>query len=163
MRLRSPEITQRTAGNWCSRVVVGLAVFVMGSPHALPEDAGERLPTLDSGLVERTGASVFLLDIEVEDEDGLPLPGLSAEDFSLELNGRDYPIYSVDDLCPAAATVTAVESDSDLPGQAVSRSPVSAPDPARTVLYLDFSQMRPDGRAMAVTEASFFSSGASSV
>lgn len=66
------------------------------------EERASRTPdpaTPRSGLVETTGVSLTLLDVEVVDKDGKPMPGLGKDDFRVWLNGKEWPLYSVDDLC----------------------------------------------------------------
>ena len=121
---------------------------------------------VDSGVIERAGVTLTLLDIDATDKAGRPLPGLSAEDFKVRLNGRVWPIYSVDDLCsclePGPSTA---ESDSavglppgtepgapDPSATARERDPY-APTPNRFVIYFDFSQLQLDGRERAAQQA----------
>lgn len=67
-------------------------------------------PVGSLGLVEQAGISLTLIDVEVNDKKGRPMRGLKKADFSVSLNGRDWPIYSVDDLC------TCDDSSSDVSG-----------------------------------------------
>src|SRR5437899_506019 len=76
----------------------GFAVVPAATPQKNADAKGEGQPAR-LGLVERAGVSLTLLDVEVTDERGKPLRGLKKEDFRVRLNGREWPLYSVDDLC----------------------------------------------------------------
>jgi VWFA-related protein len=105
----------------------GLAPGVPGQ-----DDSGE---THDSGLTVEVGVSRLFLDVEVVDTDGRPMPGLTQEDFTIRLNNREYPIYSVDDLCGCAG-------GDGPPG----------PSP-NFILFFDFSQIGSRWRETALREA----------
>ncbi|MFQ5718269.1 MAG: hypothetical protein ACE5IK_01860 [Acidobacteriota bacterium] len=51
------------------------------------------------GITEEAEIALVILDVEVHDEGGHPVRGLTREDFFLSLGPRPWPIYSVDDLC----------------------------------------------------------------
>jgi hypothetical protein len=110
-----------------------------------------------SGVVERAGVKLTLIDVEVTGRDGQPLRGLTKEDFEVRLDGREWPVYSVDDLCgcePSPATATqasTADRGTDAAPQAAGDPDVSSP--RRYILYFDFSQLQLDGRARAVEEA----------
>jgi len=113
--------------------------------------AGKPEPTSppDSGLVEKTGVRLILLDVEALDRAGTPLRGLQVGDFTVRRNGRLWPVVSVDDFCacedPSAPVDTAGSG-----GSAAIRAPGSPPpmptDHPLFVIDIDFSQLRPDGR-----------------
>ena len=133
-----------------------------------------------SSKVERIETNVVLLDVEVSDLSGAPLPGLKAEEFQLRVDGVYRPIYSVDDLCscPEGSTASVTGSvpspeaeENAIPETSVSGSvsltaagPAAAPVPpaARVpaaaeemlfVLYLDYSQLQLGGRRRAADAA----------
>jgi VWFA-related protein len=114
------------------------------------------------------------LDVEVRDADGNPIPGLTEDDFELWLNIRDWPIYSVDDLCacdrqglPATELARAGEVASTLPEsrhEEMSEAPLPAEEPSsepgpatrqasQFVFYFDFSQLQMGGRENALVAA----------
>lgn len=137
---------------------LGILLVALGCPPASAQEPPRKDPIIDTGLVERSGVSLMLLDVEVRDEQGRPLRGLRKEDFAVYLNGRPWPLVSVDDLCPCSDPGLDIASGTEDGGQAAvvlpsSTSPVPTPDDARFVIYLDFSQMQPDGRENAVTQA----------
>jgi VWFA-related protein len=160
----------------CCLLATGVAaVLVCGtlSPTAQERRAD---PPVDSGLVETTGLSLMLLDVEVLDEDGRPVPGLTENDFTVRLNGKRWPIYSLDDLCPTpeqpsaeeavVATRTLTERDdassqnesaagsSSSPQSATSAGhPPPVSDRLRYALYFDFSRLAIDGRNLATQQA----------
>jgi len=111
-------------------------------------------------MVEEAGVELTLLDVEVTEKDGRPIHGLKKGDFVLYLNGREWPVYSVDDLCACEDLAATEDVAADDPGKTPSPPPVapaaargSSEPPTRFVLYLDFSQLQSDGRARAVSEA----------
>lgn len=119
-------------------------------------------PLLDSGLVETTGLSLMLLDVEVLDEEGRPVPGLTEKDFTVRLNGKPWPIYSLDDLCPTPEDPgidDANTSRASAQGSSSSPAAETPPDPPaplrdklRYALYFDFSRLALDGRSLATDE-----------
>ena len=136
----------------------GLLLVALACPSASAQEPPRKDPIIDTGLVERSGVSLMLLDVEVRDEQGRPLRGLRKEDFAVYLNGRPWPLVSVDDLCPCSAPALDIASGAEDGGQAAtvvpsSTTPLPTPDDVRFVIYLDFSQMRPDGRENAGTQA----------
>jgi VWFA-related protein len=129
--------------------VLALAAFGTATSEA---DKKKDQP-LRLGLVEKAGVELTLLDVEVTDEKGQPVRGLTKSDFAATLNWKPWPIYSVDDLCdrgesPAAAIVA---NDVPAPNPRSVRRPPEAP--SRFILYFDFSQLEPDGRGRAVEES----------
>jgi len=131
----------------------------------MPTSAGQEAdqPPASAG-VERTGVKLTLVDVEVGGDDGQPVRGLTKEDFEVRLNGRDWPIYSVDDLCGCepSPVVAPPISTSDQVADAAGEPPAGdggvAADPHegtphRYILYFDFSQLQLDGRARAVEQA----------
>ncbi len=105
-------------------LALGLVGASAGTIPAQAQRVESRLPRLD----ERTGIALKLLDVNVLDENGDPLPGLAAEDFTVSLDARRVEPYAVEDLCVA-----------DL----------AARPAVATYLYLDLSQMLADGVASA--------------
>ena len=110
----------------------------------------------------------MLLDVEVTDADGNPIPGLTRKDFQVQLDGRVQEIYSLDDLCrvPDDSLVAALpdeapgatgEAEQPSPGAATettrTRTVPAAAEEIRFILYLDFSRLRPFGRANAIEES----------
>lgn len=109
-----------------------IVLLAFGLTPGVPgqDDSGE---THDSGLTVEVGVSRLFLDVEVVDADGRPIPGLTQEDFTIRLNNREYPIYSVDDLCGCG----------DGP-------PGTSPN---FILFFDFSQIGSRWRETALREA----------
>ena len=56
----------------------------------------------DAGLIERTGISLVL--VEVVDDEGQPVRGLTRDDFEIQLNGNYEEIHSLDDLCDGSSS-----------------------------------------------------------
>lgn len=132
-----------------------------------------------TGHVERADVTLMLLDVEAIDKHGTPLRGLAKKDFSVLLDGRPWPVYSVDDSCscaeqedsntsapPPAAGEAAGPSapDGDRAGDAGIRSgkPGNAsPSPGEVetagsmkyVIFIDFSQLQFAGRLRVRGEA----------
>jgi VWFA-related protein len=137
--------------------VCAISVLVSVDPPR-SADAQKTSAPLETPFVETTGVTLVLLDVAVTDKDGMPLHGLTVADFSVTLNGRKRPIYSVDDLCPYVAEPSVVEPSSTEPPPIGDGSIPTEPEPERVsyVLYLDFGQLQIDGRAIAITEARRF-------
>lgn len=149
------------------RVLPVILTLAAALPAVAQKGPGEAERPFQTGMVERTGITLMFLDVEVTDEEGRPLPGLTLDDFEVQINGRFRPLYSVDDLCACAPEVgTAVAGAEDpLPaapapaggvearGAEAARSPGPVPQRPRYVLYFDFSQLQQDGRARAAREA----------
>ena len=137
------ETTERFRG----AAIATLAILWLGASvvGVLREEEKKEDQPLRLGLVEEAGVELTLLDVEVTDENGRPIRGLGLDDFAITVNWKDWPVYSVDDLCDCE----------ELPSTAVSASAPArrlSENPARFVLYFDFSQLQPDGRAGAVVE-----------
>jgi len=119
-------------------------------------NAQEAPGPLETPLVETTAVTLMLLDVAVTDKDGKPIHELTIEDFSLTLNGRKRPIYSVDDLCPYVAEPPGSEApvlpSGAEPEPIAAGSSSAETEPISYVLYLDFGQLQLDGRANAITE-----------
>jgi len=116
----------------------------------------QRLPR----LAETATVTLMLLDVEVTDENGAPVRGLTRRDFSARLDGRDWPIATVDDLCqcrpaepPSPASPTASGAASDSTASANPAPAAGSGEPVQYIIYLDFSQLQTDGRGRAVKEA----------
>lgn len=140
-----------------------LVMAILAAPVALPaasaaEDPGsEKTYRLDA--VQEEAVRLILLDVRVEGEDGQPLRGLTREDFTLRLDGRLWPVYSSDEICPEARRWPAVSRSLQARDIALER-PVETPfpekgmaspprEPKRFVLYFDFSSLMMDGRLRA--------------
>lgn len=143
-------------------------------PVSAQDSAEEEHRPFASSLVETAEVSLILLDVVVTDRQGRPVPGLTKVDFVVKLDGRAYPIYSVDDLCGCVDESEVAESVEDrgrppgeargrkeaaepTPGVATVESETSPPeavtDPFSYVLFIDFSQLQGDGRDNALAEA----------
>jgi len=59
-------------------------------------------------IEERVEVQLLLLDIQVLDHKGDPVPGLTAKDFDVSLGGRTMPLASFDELCSASSQKPAV-------------------------------------------------------
>jgi hypothetical protein len=118
------------------------------------EPSRSQAPAKPSGLVEKTGVSLVLLDIEAVDADGRPVRGLEPADFVVRRNGRLWPVVSVDDFCPCVPSGEKAGAVTTAPDAAASgaAAPGSGERPL-FILYLDFGQLRPDGRHEALDAA----------
>ena len=112
------------------------------------------------GLVEEAGIELTLIDVEVTDKDGRPVRGLKKKDFFVYLNGKEWSVYSVDEMCDCEESRPVTTVAESVPGtyetpMTLRSSEASGPatPPTRFVLYLDFSRLQPDGRALAVSES----------
>ncbi|MCZ6650625.1 MAG: hypothetical protein O7D35_08145 [Acidobacteria bacterium] len=140
-----------------------------GTLHARQDDHGEQpiiMQPLELGLQEEAGVALLLLDVEVLDKEGRPLPGLTMADFQIFVDGKSYPLVAVDDFCaceapaqiagdsPAAASAEHAAAEGALPGNGPRPEPaMPPPPPPRFVLFFDFSQMQRSGREAAEKQA----------
>lgn len=117
---------------WCRHFPPKIALFgaALFGFLALPVAAQSDEPRKRDPLInEQTGIALKLIDINVLDDEGRPMPGLTAADFELSLNSRQQEIYSVEDFCPA---------EGEPRGS-------TAPPAIPTHLYLDLAQIAVDG------------------
>ena len=104
--------------------------------------------------IDTTRVSLILFDVDIVDEKGRPLPGLTIDDFSVHLDRRSWPIYSVDDMCPATGLAKVETPGVPAKRSEVAEEPSGAPvDPMRVIMYFDFSQLQQNGRNRALKEA----------
>ncbi len=73
--------------------------------------------------VFRGGVSLVRVDVTVLDHDGKPVPGLTADDFAITLDGRNEPVRTVD--FEATPTTHAVSATAE--HQATNATPVATP------------------------------------
>jgi len=114
--------------------------------------------------VETATVTLMLLDVEVTDRDGQPVRGLTLRDFKVRMDGKDWPVESVDDLCPCGASVAqsdSLDSTPTEPGLSADRgraapddvAPATSAEPVPFILYLDFIQLETNGRDSAIRHA----------
>jgi hypothetical protein len=108
-----------------------------------------------AGFVERTAVELLLLEVEAKDGEGRPLRGLRPEDLVVKIDGRDWPIASVDDLCRCVAPGGPPVAPGGPPPVSGGPPPPAqeAPEAGRFVLYFDFGQLRQGGRHSAIEAA----------
>ncbi len=89
-----------------SRLVRPLLALALTLPMTqAADDAG---PILDKGISEHVEVNLVILDVQVLDRKGDPVPGLTAEDFELSVDRRDTPIASFDASCAGRAEIPAL-------------------------------------------------------
>ena len=126
------------------RLMLGIVVLTTGI--TLAQEAPADPPPVDLGIVERSDVSLTLLDVNVLDPQGQPMPNLKKADFTVILNGRVRPIYSLDDLCVGAPDSPTLATKEESPEDARSRAIAQAVETTHIILYLDLSQMKMGGR-----------------
>ena len=150
-RTTRPRRRQQGTRLLAAGVAAGLVILPTASFLGAPQD----LPSapLETGIEETVEVSLVLLDVEVLDASGNPMPGLSAADFSVRVGPGEWPIYSVDDFCrccgPEALIAATTETSTPTPesGEPVVRTETPTPGAGdsptrpRFVLYFDFSQI----------------------
>ena len=92
---------QRNAGRRQKALLASIVVTLLSCVlDARGQQSDEETAALfDTGIVERSGVTLMLLDVEVLSKKGNPVRGLRIDDFGIQINGREQPIYSLDDLC----------------------------------------------------------------
>jgi VWFA-related protein len=81
------------------RSLLGLIVTVLAAAVPSGPAAVEDPPPHESGLVEKIGVQLVILDVLVLDRNGNPVPGLVSKDFDVEVDQRSVPLVGVDDSC----------------------------------------------------------------
>jgi len=132
---------------------VAAAIVTAISPLLLEVTAQDEPPPLTIDLLEETGISLTLFEVEARDKQGRPIPGLTRDDFTVIINGRERPIYSVDDLCRVGVTVDDESSAGAESSDASAATDATVGVPHRFILYLDFSRFLIDGRVFALDAA----------
>ncbi len=109
-------------------IVAACSVAVMSaSPSARSQSS--TAPTSPQATF-RSGVSLITIDVSVFDKDGKPVPGLTADDIEIKLNGKAQPIRALV-FVDAAKTVAAEASP------AASRVTMPAPPPAAATAVPD--------------------------
>jgi VWFA-related protein len=83
-------------------------VLALALTLPMTQAADEASRTVDKGLREHVEVNLVILDVQVLDRKGNPVPGLTAEDFELSVDHRDTPIASFDASCAERAEAPAV-------------------------------------------------------
>ncbi|MBI3451094.1 MAG: hypothetical protein HY049_19545 [Acidobacteria bacterium] len=137
-------------------LVAALALTSMPPPAVSQTEDGSD-PAVAVPLVETTSVTLTLFDVEAVGKNGRPMRGLKKKDFVVRLDGRLWPIYSVDDSCACqdsapgdATTVAHAGSAPELQKTGAPAAPASPP--GEFVIYIDFSQLQLDGRARVRSE-----------
>jgi len=133
-----------------------LAVLACSTPVSAEQQEPKLPDPFEVDYIEETGVELMLLDVEVYDGDGLPIRGLAEADFTLTINGRVQQIYSVDDLCSCGEQPDIVaglpEETAEPPAKAEGIPAAAVAEPMLYVLYINFGQLRQDGRVNALAE-----------
>jgi len=90
-------------------------------------------PTPPPTFADRTEVTVGNVDVVAIGEDGLPVGGLTADDFILYVDGRETPITNFARLAGQRAPQTAATQVEPAP----ERAPAPAPEPQVIVVYVD--------------------------
>jgi VWFA-related protein len=99
----------------CAIVACGLSVAgVMAAPQQPPAPF-------------KSGVTLVTIDVTVLDRDGLPVPGLTAQDFAVRLNGREQPVRALTYVQSIATTAAAPMAGAV--GPAFDASPVTPATP----------------------------------
>ena len=132
---------------------LGLALGAAAIHLAVSQEQPPSRPLVGEGA----RVTLILIDVPGRDDQDRPLAGLTQEDFALTLDGRPWPLYSVDDLCPGSAPATPPQATASA---TTAVSPVIPPGGSANgladlsyILYLDLSQLQLDGRMMAIRSA----------
>ncbi|HHN74017.1 MAG TPA: hypothetical protein ENK10_02185 [Acidobacteria bacterium] len=107
--------------------------------------------------VETIETSLVILDVRVHDREGLPVRGLTRDDFVIFVDGHPRSIEAVDDLCSRGAGISVSGERRGDPAAVQHQTEEPAPTGERQafvfVLFLDFQQLAPTTRREAVATA----------
>ena len=122
-------------------IAVALSLAALGAVVDAQQPGRQATPTF------RTGVSLATIDVTVLDKDGRPVPGLTADDIEIKLNGKPQPIRALayvqaspapvvaakPTVAPATVTPVAVAGSPETPRRTISNAgaaksaPVAAP------------------------------------
>lgn len=160
------------------RLLAACLVLLVVMPCSLIRSADANDAPRWATRVEQVETRRLLIDVHVTDEDGHALPGLTIDDFAVFLDGRQWPVKSVDDLCSCPASpsenvsatqigqrgaaegagrriIESLEREERDPRNSTegATAPLQFSPPVRFVLYMDFSQLTTDARNRAFEQA----------
>lgn len=112
----------------------GLAALALAVAAVAAALGSEEPPPADVGLRERVAVELVLVDVVVLDRKDRTVPGLSAHDFELRVDGDLVPIETLDARCPGGA----IEDPRGGEGRAAQ---THVPGAGRVVLAFDWRHM----------------------
>jgi VWFA-related protein len=108
----------------------------------------------------RSGVTLVAVDVTVLDKDGRPVPGLTADDFQIKLNGRIQPVRTLSFVqVTEPALAQGVERDpvpESAGGRSVVSNAVASKDPKIFVLAVDDLSFPPEGARRTLMAAQRF-------
>lgn len=140
-----------TRGRLAAGVVASVLVMLCG---------GRLISAQTQGLTFKSTTSLVLVDVTVLDKDGRPVPGLTADDFKVKLNGQDRAVKVVN-YQQIAAPPDATPAIPDATAEPERVQAVVAPTSSTTqrriiVVMIDDLSMTPDrGRGMIAAAGRF--------
>jgi len=121
---------------WLAALMPAL-IFAQGTARtATPNDASEETQATSGTTVLHTGTRLVVVDVEVEDVNGHPVHGLSANDFHLVENDKPQAIHNFEEHTASFSVERGPELPKLPPGTFIDYNPVP-PSGALNVLLLD--------------------------
>jgi len=104
----------------------------------------------------RTGVTLVPIDVSVLDKDGLPVPGLTADEFQIKLNGKLQPVRALSYVRVEPAEVVAAPAALEIAGRPIVTNAVGSKDPKILVLAIDDLSFPPEGARRTLLAAQEF-------
>lgn len=125
------------------KLAVAVVVLALGAPAAHVAGQQSQAPT-----TFRSSVTLVTVDVVVLDRDGKPVPGLTADDFEIKLNGKPQPVRALNyvQVAQQAAPLTVTDVEPDEPvGRRVVTNAAPVGDARLFVLMVDDLSFAPGG------------------
>ena len=119
---------------------LAVAIVVLGLAVPATRAAGQQPPPQQAPPTFRSSITLVTVDVVVLDQDGKPVPGLTADDFQIKLNGKIQPVRALSyvQVAQQAAPLTMTDVPPDEPvGRHVMTNSAPVGDARLFVLMVD--------------------------